>query len=488
LLLTALLVLIGLLAAGATITLSGGDPSASAQQYPTGGETTGIEPPDPDPGQYGTTGIEPPDPLESGQGEISGRVLDDSGNVLGGAPVYVCRMSGDGGCKDTQTDAASGAYAFSNLPDAEYKLWAYPPPGSSARSAEIGPLELSETQRTLSGQDFELVVPKPIPQDTTITSLYESAGIPVVLPDAQLTLTTQSCAGGTARYDVLQNGQVLDGKSGGMTEDPPGSGTYTATVAPLEVFGTARFVITVDCPDGADETSTFDVYIDPSGNVRTVEGDPIEGARVTLYRSDSEGGPFDVVPDGSDIMSPSNRANPDATDAEGRFGWDVKPGFYKVRAEEEGCASPEDPEQGFFESRVMEIPPPVTDLDLPLDCGGRYDFSGFFAPVDNLPTVNTAKAGRAIPVKFGLGGDQGLDIFAAGYPKSQKYDCETGAPTDQVEETTTAGGSSLTYAATSKLYTYVWKTETAWAGDCRKLVLKPNDHTKHEANFRFAAK
>ena len=47
-----------------------------------------------------------------------------------------------------------------------------------------------------------------------------------------------------------------------------------------------------------------------------------------------------------------------------------------------------------------------------------YNFSGFFQPVDNLPTLNAVKAGQAIPVKFSLNGDQGLSIFAAGYPRS----------------------------------------------------------------------
>ena len=47
-----------------------------------------------------------------------------------------------------------------------------------------------------------------------------------------------------------------------------------------------------------------------------------------------------------------------------------------------------------------------------------YPFTGFFRPVDNLPTVNVVKAGSAIPVKFSLGGDQGLNIFAANSPAS----------------------------------------------------------------------
>jgi hypothetical protein len=34
--------------------------------------------------------------------------------------------------------------------------------------------------------------------------------------------------------------------------------------------------------------------------------------------------------------------------------------------------------------------------------------------VDTLPVVNVTNAGRSIPVKFGLGGDRGLNIFASG--------------------------------------------------------------------------
>jgi hypothetical protein len=44
-----------------------------------------------------------------------------------------------------------------------------------------------------------------------------------------------------------------------------------------------------------------------------------------------------------------------------------------------------------------------------------YPFSEFLTD-DNLPTVNTVKA---IPVKLSLGGDFGLDILAAGSPRSQ---------------------------------------------------------------------
>lgn len=94
------------------------------------------------------------------------------------------------------------------------------------------------------------------------------------------------------------------------------------------------------------------------------------GATVTLLRSDTSAGPFEQVPDGSAIMSPSNRTNPDVTDATGHFGWDVIAGYYTVRAEATGCVSPTDPGQSFVETPVLTIPPPVTDLDIRLDCDG----------------------------------------------------------------------------------------------------------------------
>ncbi len=64
-----------------------------------------------------------------------------------------------------------------------------------------------------------------------------------------------------------------------------------------------------------------------------------------------------------------------------------------------------------------------------------FQFSGFFQPVDNLPVINRAKAGSAVPVKFSLIGNQGLDIFAASYPTWHAVACTTGAPVDVIEET-----------------------------------------------------
>ena len=114
-----------------------------------------------------------------------------------------------------------------------------------------------------------------------------------------------------------------------------------------------------------------------------------------------------------------------------------------------------------------------------------FNFTGFFQPVDNLPTLNSVKAGQAIPVKFSLGGDQGLNIFAAGYPVSVQIACSSTALVDGIENTVTAGSSSLTYDPLTDQYTYVWKTQKSWANTCRQLVVKFSDGTTQRANFQF---
>jgi len=145
-----------------------------------------------------------------------------------------------------------------------------------------------------------------------------------------------------------------------------------------------------------------------------------------------------------------------------------------------------------------DCPPPATDQrgvarpqGAACDIGAfeleapAYDFSGFFRPVDNIPTLNLAKAGSAIPVKFSLSGNQGLSIFATAYPKWQKINCDTSVPLDIIEETVTAGSSSLSYDPIADQYVYVWKTDRAWAGTCRQLIVRLNDGADHVANFKF---
>jgi Domain of unknown function (DUF5011)/HYR domain/NHL repeat/PKD domain len=114
-----------------------------------------------------------------------------------------------------------------------------------------------------------------------------------------------------------------------------------------------------------------------------------------------------------------------------------------------------------------------------------YNFAGFFPPISNLPVVNTVNAGRAVPVKFSLGGNKGPNIFAPDSPASGPIPCNSSDPATDLQDTLTAGGSSLSYDAATDQYVYVWKTSTTWAGTCRQLVVQLNDGSLHRANFKF---
>ena len=114
-----------------------------------------------------------------------------------------------------------------------------------------------------------------------------------------------------------------------------------------------------------------------------------------------------------------------------------------------------------------------------------YNFTGFFSPVMNQPTVNVVNAGRAIPVKFSLSGNKGLNIFAPNSPSSGPVTCNSTDPATDLTDTLTAGSSSLSYDASTDQYIYVWKTDSSWAGTCRQLVVTLNDGSVYRANFTF---
>jgi hypothetical protein len=114
-----------------------------------------------------------------------------------------------------------------------------------------------------------------------------------------------------------------------------------------------------------------------------------------------------------------------------------------------------------------------------------WPFTGFFAPVDNPPVVNLVKAGTSVPIKFGLGGNRGLDIFAAGSPSSLRVSCSSSQPEAALEQVDAPGASGLSYDATTERYHYVWKTSKSWAGTCRQFVVTLVDGTSHVANFKF---
>jgi len=92
--------------------------------------------------------------------------------------------------------------------------------------------------------------------------------------------------------------------------------------------------------------------------------------------------------------------------------------------------------------------------------------------VHPLPSFNKLKAGGSVPVKFSLGSNLGLEIFANGYPTSVGISCPTSAASVLSGKISSANTSKLTYDAKTNQYTYNWKTDKTWASTCRQLILR----------------
>ncbi len=282
---------------------------------------------------------------------------------LANATVAACAVPP---CSSTITND-DGEFTVAGLNDGFYRLIAYPPPGrDNLLPADIstnvsgGPIDVGQ---------LDMDEPTPAPPGSSIDSIGSIGGAPVLDWSRPSDFSVGGCEGGFGSWTVTDSeGNVL--AAGTFSQSPPGQ--YNGTIPPLSPYhGPASVNVSItNCPDAADNIDFgFSVYIDPSGNVRTVQGAPVAGATVTLRRSDTAAGPFTVVADGSNIMSPSNRTNPDVTDSEGFFHWDTIAGYYIVRAEFAGCHKPGDPGTPFNETAVLPVPPPQLNLDIRLDCG-----------------------------------------------------------------------------------------------------------------------
>jgi hypothetical protein len=335
---------------------------------------------------------------------VSGRVVDTNGAPVAGAIVNACdTCAGIDACVHGSTDSTGHYDLRGFVPDdvndcLRWEVSVSPPAGSSLLSNSRR-VFFTTTDKVIADADVVLDFPEFIPSGGSIVPSTGGGfgGVPRVFWQSPLTLTTTGCrsvVGHTppvARYMIAQdddrNIQRCDvGPSpsdptllrcGTMAEVPENPGTYVTSIAPLvPAHGAVKVTMTLTCPkDPIDPnpapsgSSTFDLYIDPSGWVLTLHDVPLPGARVTLFRSESALGPFAQVPDGSALMSPENRRNPDHTDTAGHFHWDTVAGFYVVRAEFPGCVSPHNPSQSYVETDILPVPPEWTDLRLFLDCG-----------------------------------------------------------------------------------------------------------------------
>jgi hypothetical protein len=114
----------------------------------------------------------------------------------------------------------------------------------------------------------------------------------------------------------------------------------------------------------------------------------------------------------------------------------------------------------------------------------NWAFNGFAAPIADLPAVNPVGPGK-LTLTFSLGGNQGLDIFRAGYPASAAYECGSTPPSDADQPVRAQGGKGFSYDARQDEYSFDWKVDKAWKNTCRVFVLGLADGTTHNVAFQF---
>lgn len=112
-----------------------------------------------------------------------------------------------------------------------------------------------------------------------------------------------------------------------------------------------------------------------------------------------------------------------------------------------------------------------------------FEFGGFLTPM-----TSTLKAGAALPVRFQLYldgaifSDRALRVIRS--LASRPASCETGAALGGAVPANVIGGG-LHFDEATSTYSVVWKTERAWAGSCRELVLELIDGSEHTALLRL---
>jgi len=118
----------------------------------------------------------------------------------------------------------------------------------------------------------------------------------------------------------------------------------------------------------------------------------------------------------------------------------------------------------------------------------QYSFIGFFAPIDNLPVLNSVKAGQTIPVKWQLKDVNGnlisdIGSLAANGLVSGPIACNATDLTLPVEETLSSPGATV-FRFDGAQFIYNWQTPKSYTG-CRLLQVTLTDGTQHFAKFQF---
>ncbi|MCJ7510620.1 MAG: carboxypeptidase-like regulatory domain-containing protein [Dehalococcoidia bacterium] len=177
--------------------------------------------------------------------------------------------------------------------------------------------------------------------------------VPIVCPDGK----------DPTGADLIVSGPDSYLQTYAMTKDGGTIWEVTFPTPPGTEGDTFTLTLRINC-GGTIITVTIGslTLIDPSGFVTdAVTSAAIPGATVTLQRLDgstwADANPYETA---GDPPSPKIKpqVNPQLTDGDGHYGWDVAAGTYRVVVEKEGYATQT--------SASVVIPPPVTNLNIQL--------------------------------------------------------------------------------------------------------------------------
>lgn len=325
-------------------------------------------------------------------GSIVGTVTGMESNPIDGARISVCDLAGK--CYSART-GPSGSYTVSDVADGKYVATVSPP---TTEYNSLTSSQFAVSDHSATTEDFTLTGPQPLPNGTKVsgvgTSEVGGVQVPIIHWEVEAPITTKACTGGHVTATVTgvntQTGAVESTTPVTLTESA--AETFSGVLPKVyPIHGQGQVVITVTgCPKPSeDEDIEFTLYIDPSGIV-TDSGTPVAGATAKLLEAPTRLGPFTEVPNGSEVMSPDNRKNPDLTNAMGEFGWDTVAGYYEVEASKSGC--------GRTVTEAFKVPPPVTNLEVVLHCAAVK------VETTSLPT---AKRDQQYEVQLEVGGEHG---------------------------------------------------------------------------------
>lgn len=315
--------------------------------------------------------------------DLVGHVENSEGDPLEG--IVVTPTDGDGNELPFASSDVEGDYQFT-LPTGDYTLQFDDPSGTYASTTLTATVEDGDT--TLPTATLSTI------SSFTIDGAVSGDGGPVL--GAVVTLWEVPGPGGAwTSVDETETDQGGDYSFA----DVPGDRSYTVVVKATDLLDT-WLGDKIDRA-GADTVlvtgdTTFDdidmlVPHTLAGTVVDQDDQPVDGATVTLSRSDTADGDYEPLPDDSPVMTTSTRANPVTTDDDGYFRWDAMAGWYQVDVTAPDCSS-----SGTF----VQLPPERVDLALSISCLDPAPVNSVKPSIPANPRVGqllTAKPGTWTP-------------------------------------------------------------------------------------------